>query len=197
MFLNVFCAAFFPNKPGKAADEEAGQADVAAADRDVRRRVDPLSRAARAAVHHQGMVRPCRDAAGSRGSKPVRAPRPNAQDEDKWVCDAAFARLVREVLRDLAPPDVTCRVQSVAQSELSFERVLASDLRPETLRCLRDAATEFLTGVMEDGHACARHAKRVTLTVDDLRLAGLIRSRGGDGRSFGWQADFGTDLIIS
>ena len=148
MFLNVFCAASFPSKPGKVADEEAGEADVAAADRDVRGRVDPLSRAARAAVHHEGTVRPCRDAAGSRGSKPARAPRRDAQDEDKWVCDAAFARLVREVLRDLARCD-------------SLERGFEAGARDSTTTALQHASEEFASE-RGDGarHQTQQHQER-------------------------------------
>ena len=47
--------------------------------------------------------------------------------------------------------------------------------QPE-ITCLQEASEYFLTGIFEDTNLCALHAKRSTITVEDMRLA--LRVRG-------------------
>ena len=65
-----------------------------------------------------------------------------------------FQRLVREIAQDFK---TDIRFQSLA--------VLA----------LQEASEAYLTGLFEDGHHCAIHAKRVTLMPKDITLARRIR----------------------
>jgi histone H3/H4 len=44
---------------------------------------------------------------------------------------------------------------------------------------LQEASEAYLVGLLEDTNLCAIHAKRVTITVHDMRLARRIRGHGG------------------
>ena len=58
-------------------------------------------------------------------------------------------------------------LDSVQQSQVRFA--------VSALTSLQEAAEAYLVGLFEDGLMCARHAKRVTLTVKDLHLARRLR----------------------
>jgi histone H3 len=62
-----------------------------------------------------------------------------------------------------------------------FTREVAQAINPNirfssnALVALQESAECFLTGLFEDSHLCAIHAKRVTLMVKDMQLARRIR----------------------
>ncbi|CEM15052.1 unnamed protein product [Vitrella brassicaformis CCMP3155] len=49
----------------------------------------------------------------------------------------------------------------------------------EALQCVQTAAEAHLTGIFADAQLCSFHAKRVTLMLNDIRLARRLR---GDGK---------------
>jgi histone H3 len=55
------------------------------------------------------------------------------------------------------------------------------DLRfaSNAIEALQEASEAYIIGLMEDTNLCALHAKRVTITVQDMRLARRIRGHGG------------------
>lgn len=65
-----------------------------------------------------------------------------------------FQRLVREIARHL-------------RNDLRFESA--------ALGALQEASEMFVLGFMEDANLCAKHAKRVTLRVDDIKIVKRLR----------------------
>jgi histone H3 len=61
-------------------------------------------------------------------------------------------------------------------------QIYKSDLRFQSsaLLALQEAAEAYLVGLFEDTNLCAIHAKRVTITPKDMKLARRIRGERGD-----------------
>ena len=90
------------------------------------------------------------------GVKALREIRKYQKGTDFLIKRLPFQRLVREIAQDYRH-DI--RLQSTA------------------LFALQSAAESFLVSLFEDTQLCALHAKRVTITDKDMRLA--MRIRGG------------------
>ena len=65
-----------------------------------------------------------------------------------------FQRLVREIAQNM-------------KKDLRFQT--------STILALQEASEAYLVGLFEDTHLCAIHAKRVTITPNDMQLARRIR----------------------
>ena len=70
------------------------------------------------------------------------------------ICKMPFQRLVREIAQNI-------------KSDLRFQT--------STIMALQEASEAYLVGLFEDTNLCAIHAKRVTITPNDLQLARRIR----------------------
>ncbi|KAK8153252.1 histone-fold-containing protein [Phyllosticta citribraziliensis] len=68
-----------------------------------------------------------------------------------------FARLVREIAMQVVTPEKSLRWQATA------------------LEALQEAAEAYLVHFLEDTNYCAIHAKRVTISQQDIQLARRIR----------------------
>ena len=66
-----------------------------------------------------------------------------------------FARLVREILRDIHPSTFMWQLAAV--------------------ECLQEAAEAYLIHFMSDAYLCSIHAKRVTLMPRDFQLIRRLR----------------------
>jgi histone H3 len=69
---------------------------------------------------------------------------------------APFSRLVRQIA-----------VDELGLKEIRFQSI--------AILAIQEAAEAYLVGVFEDTNLCAIHAKRVTITEKDMRLARRIR----------------------
>lgn len=57
------------------------------------------------------------------------------------------------------------------------QHIVIADIRfaSGALLALQEMAEAYLTGMFEDANLCAIHAKRVTIMVQDIRLARRLR----------------------
>ena len=104
-------------------------------------------------VASNGIKRPHRYRPGTVALREIRR---YQKSTDLLIRKAPFSRLVRQIaVEELGLKDI--RFQSIA--------ILA----------IQEAAEAYLVGVFEDTNLCAIHAKRVTITEKDMRLARRIR----------------------
>lgn len=73
---------------------------------------------------------------------------------------APFARLVREILEDVA---------AELHGEFQYR------IQGSALAALQESTEAYMYGIMEDANLCAIHGKRITLMQKDLQLARKIR----------------------
>ena len=111
------------------------------------------TKAARKKVHHTtgGVKKPHRYRPGTVALREIRK---YQKSTELLMRKLPFQRLVREIAQDF---HADLRFQSTA--------ILA----------LHEASEAYLVGLFEDTNLCAIHAKRVTITPKDLRLARRIR----------------------
>jgi histone H3 len=91
------------------------------------------------------------------GTVALREIRRYQKSTDLLIRKAPFSRLVRQICGELGAGFEKYRFQSIA--------VLA----------IQEAAEAYLVGLFEDTNLCAIHARRVTITDRDIRLARRIR----------------------
>ena len=95
------------------------------------------------------------------GTKALQEIRRYQKSNELLIRKAPFQRVVKDILRgdSVAMPFNTdgYRMQSAA------------------VAALQEAAEAYLVGLMEDTNLCALHAKRVTITPKDMRLARRLR----------------------
>lgn len=78
---------------------------------------------------------------------------------DLLIKKIPFARVVREIVMDIFPDGIELYWKSTA------------------LLALQEAAEWYLVCLFQDANLCARHAKRVTVTNDDLALVRRLTER--------------------
>ena len=88
------------------------------------------------------------------GTLALREIRHYQKKTDLLIRKAPFARLVKEIAREL-------------MVEIRF--------RGSAINVLQEAAEAYLVGLFEDTNLCAIHAKRITIMPRDIQLARRIR----------------------
>lgn len=84
-------------------------------------------------------------------------------DYISWYSKAPFRRFVREIAIDY--PITVGKDKDKVDAKWSKQAMLA----------LQEAMEYFIVGLMEDFNLCAIHAKRITITPDDVKLVKRIR----------------------
>eukprot|EP00386_Alphamonas_edax_P008681 GDKI01028278.1.p1 GENE.GDKI01028278.1~~GDKI01028278.1.p1 ORF type:complete len:167 (-),score=26.10 GDKI01028278.1:30-530(-) len=89
------------------------------------------------------------------GTKALQEIRRFQKTTDLLIPKLPFSRLVKEIQNENAPESYRWTA--------------------EALLCLQTAAETYLTELMSDAQLCSFHAKRVTLMIQDIRLARRLR----------------------
>lgn len=86
---------------------------------------------------------------------------------------------LREIRRYQKSTDLLLRKLPFQRLVREIAQQFEADLRFQSsaIAALQEAAEAYLVGLFEDTNLCALHAKRVTITPRDLKLARQIRSR--------------------
>lgn len=90
------------------------------------------------------------------GTVALREIRRYQKSTELLIRKAPFSRLVRQIA-----------VEELGLKEIRFQSI--------AILAIQEAAEAYLVGVFEDTNLCAIHAKRVTITEKDMRLARRIR----------------------
>lgn len=88
------------------------------------------------------------------GTVALRQIRKYQKSSDLLLPKLSFQRLVREITQSM-------------RGDIRFQS--------QALLALQEATEYFLTSIFEDTNLCALHAKRCTISVEDMRLANKIR----------------------
>lgn len=117
----------------------------------------------------------------SSGPRPAHAGlyahRPQAQKARKPVRYRPGVVALREIRRYQDSTDLLIRKLPFQRLVREIAQGYKTDLRFQSaaLGALQEAAEAYLVGLFEDTNLCALHAKRVTIMVKDMQLAGRIR----------------------
>ena len=89
---------------------------------------------------------------------------------------------LREIRRLQKSTDLILRRAPFQRLVRERAQIYKSDLRFQSsaLLALQEAAEAYLVGLFEDTNLCAIHAKRVTITPKDMKLARRILGERGD-----------------
>lgn len=84
---------------------------------------------------------------------------------------------LREIRRYQKSSELLIKKQPFQRLVREIAQYIKSDIRfqSQALLALQEAGEYYLTGLFEDTNLCALHAKRSTITVEDMRLASRIR----------------------